>query len=302
MDVSDKLGAGTGFWASCASNGLATVGEGNCGNTDCNCDYYMAGAGCVRMNDFPGQTWFANFKGCLRPTTTTQAPSTTRRTTTAPPTTTVTTTSEMKTTTAKPVDYVDRAEFEALEKQVLATQEELNRLARMVADASNTMSRMNRTVTRVEGGQSDLASCAANYLNGVPTTTRPVTSMEPTTKKPTTMKPTTTSRGSTMPTTTADENLAAVESDADMKCVQGRSFKLKYTSLENCVLRCQRDQDCMYATVLDEKHCIGCDAKPDVYHAGFKSYKVNRARRSLMDELEMLRAENAELRAQLARN
>merc|ERR1712141_578736 len=79
-----------------------------------------------------------------------------------------------------------------------------------------------------------------------------------------------------------------------------RSFKLAYTNLDNCLKRCNNDDTCVYATTEKELHCIGCkvlNRRSD----GWYAYKtMGKARREL-SEIEQLRAENAALKAELAR-
>merc|ERR1711881_252476 len=49
--------------------------------------------------------------------------------------------------------------------------------------------------------------------------------------------------------------------DHGNKCKYGnayRAFKIGFTSLENCVKRCNEDTNCKYATTELKSHCIGC--------------------------------------------
>jgi len=85
-----------------------------------------------------------------------------------------------------------------------------------------------------------------------------------------------------------------------------RSFKLAYTNLENCLKRCNSDDTCVYATTEKDLHCIGCKVL-NQRSEGWYAYKIigkeettDGARREL-SEIEQLRAENAALKAELAR-
>jgi len=63
--------------------------------------------------------------------------------------------------------------------------------------------------------------------------------------------------------------------EADTKCPQeNRSFKLSYTSIENCAQRCRQDSSCMYFST-DYAACIGCTAVPTVTHYGFQTFQIN---------------------------
>lgn len=63
--------------------------------------------------------------------------------------------------------------------------------------------------------------------------------------------------------------------EADTKCPQeNRSFKLSYTSIENCAQRCREDSSCMYFST-DYAACIGCTAVPTVTHYGFQTFQIN---------------------------
>jgi len=60
----------------------------------------------------------------------------------------------------------------------------------------------------------------------------------------------------------------------DTKCPSSdRSFKLDYTSLENCVSRCQLDSSCAYISIASG-FCIGCTVEATTYHNGATSYYV----------------------------
>jgi hypothetical protein len=79
-----------------------------------------------------------------------------------------------------------------------------------------------------------------------------------------------------------------------------RSFKLAYTNTANCLSRCKDDATCVYATTEERLHCIGCKMlteKADEWYA----YKIYGKGRRELSEIEQLRAENAALKAELAR-
>jgi len=85
-----------------------------------------------------------------------------------------------------------------------------------------------------------------------------------------------------------------------------RAFKLAFTNTVNCLRRCNSDANCVYATTEKEYHCIGCKTL-NQRSEGWYAYKIHGkeettqgARREL-SELEQLRAENAALKAELAR-
>jgi len=82
-----------------------------------------------------------------------------------------------------------------------------------------------------------------------------------------------------------------------------RAFKLAFTNTMNCLNRCKQDASCVYATTEKSLHCIGCK-KLNQRSDGWYAYKIigkeEGARREL-SEIEQLRAENAALKAELAR-
>merc|ERR1712045_687715 len=89
--------------------------------------------------------------------------------------------------------------------------------------------------------------------------------------------------------------------DHGNKCKYGnayRAFKIGFTSLENCVKRCNEDSNCKYATTELKSHCIGCKDVPTDKASGWYSYATYQRRRQLTAE-EALKIENAALRAQL---
>merc|ERR1712038_1849265 len=140
----------------------------------------------------------------------------------------------------------------------------------------------------------------------------PETTMEDTTMMETTMKETT-----MMETTMADTTMMATtkeiiptevyemygyldEATTGNKCPWGssRTFKIGFTSLENCVKRCYDDGNCKYATTEKQSYCIGCKVAPTDAADGWYSYKTYQRRRKLTAQ-EALKIENAALRARL---
>jgi len=85
-----------------------------------------------------------------------------------------------------------------------------------------------------------------------------------------------------------------------------RAFKLAYTNTANCLRRCSQDAHCVYATTEKSIHCIGCKVL-NQRSDGWFAYKIHgkeettQGVRRELSEIEQLRAENAALRAELAR-
>jgi len=62
----------------------------------------------------------------------------------------------------------------------------------------------------------------------------------------------------------------------DTKCqMASRTFKLDFTSLDNCARRCQDDLNCQYVSTDMASWCIGCMEEPTDYHGGAQTYYVN---------------------------
>jgi len=62
----------------------------------------------------------------------------------------------------------------------------------------------------------------------------------------------------------------------DTKCqMASRTFKLDFTSLDNCARRCQEDLNCQYVSTDMASWCIGCMEEPTDYHGGAQTYYVN---------------------------
>lgn len=100
--------------------------------------------------------------------------------------------------------------------------------------------------------------------------------------------------------------------DVDLKCNAGatRTFKLDFTSVENCAQRCVADGICDHFATDLHHFCIGCTGMPTSEGIGFHTYRITTARRqlSLEEELiemhkmnEKLMKSNRELRAELMR-
>jgi len=87
----------------------------------------------------------------------------------------------------------------------------------------------------------------------------------------------------------------------DLKCDIGdsRSFKLDFTSLENCARRCEADDNCDHFVTDLHRFCLGCVGMPADEGIGFHAYRVTTGRRrlnlSLKDEINELRKLNEKL-------
>merc|ERR1719499_1614893 len=82
-----------------------------------------------------------------------------------------------------------------------------------------------------------------------------------------------------------------------------RAFKLAFTNTMNCLSRCKQDATCVYATTEKSLHCIGCktlNQRSDGWYA-YKIIGKEEGGRRELSEIEQLRAENAALKAELAR-
>lgn len=95
------------------------------------------------------------------------------------------------------------------------------------------------------------------------------------------------------------DNYVRVQSG--FKCIAAddqRTFKLDFTSVENCAHRCAADDNCNYFATDLYRFCIGCTERPEEHEAiGFQVYEVLEGRRqlSLEEELIELRKMNEEL-------
>jgi len=85
------------------------------------------------------------------------------------------------------------------------------------------------------------------------------------------------------------------------KCGGGadRAFRETYKNLETCLRLCSEDPECNYASTDESTYCVGCKIL-DRTGSAWTAYEIRRDRRQL-SELDMLRAENAALRAELAK-
>merc|ERR1719474_2520938 len=130
-----------------------------------------------------------------------------------------------------------------------------------------------------------------------PSTTRRESTYEPesTTYKESTTKPT--ERWMNIGTELEDPMYNKCSTSKD-----DRSFKLAYTNIDNCLNRCDNDATCLFASTDKENWCIGCkvlNQYSDNWHV-YEMIRMKDGRRQL-SELEQLRAENAALKAELAR-
>merc|ERR1719464_1477990 len=123
--------------------------------------------------------------------------------------------------------------------------------------------------------------------------------MEPTERR-VTMEPTE-RRVTTVTPTEAWEMYGELYTGDFNKCGGGadRAFRENYRDLETCLRLCSEDPECMYASTDEETYCVGCKIL-DRTGSAWTAYEIRRDRRQL-SELDLLRAENAALRAELAK-
>merc|ERR1711879_106114 len=182
-------------------------------------------------------------------------------------------------------DCVSRDEYTALLERVSAL------------EASHGM--LEITVNEVDSGVKEIASCAAAYLNE----TEPATTMEP--EETSSAEP-----EEPEETTTAEpEPRNLMYYGSDLNCIEGRTFKVAYTDDENCGIRCIDDVECQYVTIsrkVGAEWCVGCSIEPNVPNTNmrFDVYSVvvlvdDEPGRRRLSEIEVLRQENAALRAAL---
>jgi len=85
----------------------------------------------------------------------------------------------------------------------------------------------------------------------------------------------------------------------DLKCDVGdsRTFKLDFTSVDNCARRCLADNNCDHFATDLHHFCVGCVGMPSNEGMGFHAYRVITARRrlSLEEEVSELRMLNEKL-------
>jgi hypothetical protein len=201
-------------------------------------------------------------------------------------------------------DMVSMEDFEALREAVRELQGSIGTIE---ADNNDLMD-----------GMMDMATC----MSGMTDKFGKDTTMMPTAEDKSTIMPEDKStmpedKSTEMPTSVAPtdpETLAPteewetigelwVDDNGFNKCSTNRderSFKLAYTNTANCLSRCKDDATCVYATTEERLHCIGCKMlteKADEWYA----YKIYGKGRRELSEIEQLRAENAALKAELAR-
>merc|ERR1712039_768684 len=195
-------------------------------------------------------------------------------------------------TTEPVMEYVSMEEYNALLDRVVAME--------------SSYAMLEMSVNDIDNGVETIASCAAGYLEGRDTeaTDMPVTTED-------------SDSVTGMPYETSDNSVYVA---TGTKCpysqpgTGSRTFKLKFTTLENCANRCEMDGNCNYISV-DGNDCIGCIDEPSEMHEGFVSYMTMEYYMSMEDsaedddvgtrrqlsEIDFLRAENAQLRAALKR-
>jgi len=204
-------------------------------------------------------------------------------------------------------DMVSMEDFEALRESVRELQ---SSIGSMEADNNDLMD-----------GMMEMATCMSGISDKYSSSTMaPTDEDRSSTSRRTTDSPTVTPSYKTpTPQPTAEwmaiaTKLEKVDDNFQNKCgtqlVRNggpRSFKLNFNGLMNCLNRCEQDDSCMFATVDhtspdDEtaKFCIGCAELTD-YDDEWSVYKMNSKGRRVLSELEQLRAENAALKAELAR-
>jgi len=210
---------------------------------------------------------------------------------------------------------VSMEDFEALREAVRELQGSIGTIE---ADNNDLMDGMMEMATCMSGmtdkfGKDTTMMPTEDSSTKMPTDRE--TSMAPTDRETSTVMPTDretmmpTDRETMMPTTVEPteewETIGYLYTDPDgyNKCStksSERSFKLTYTTTTNCMKRCQQDETCVYATTEENLHCIGCKVltqKAD----GWSAYKIYGKGRRELSEIEQLRAENAALKAELAR-
>lgn len=241
-----------------------------------------------RMTEQPTTT---SMKTSMRMTTTermTEGPATTTERMTEPVTTTAAPRSTTMASEEPEGEYASMKDFKALEEKSQSNTRKIQELNSQISQLMKTFDQVSGTVDTVQQGQKDLASCAANYLGK---------------STQSSMAPPETSRAATE-TSSAPEGYTFLAEGT--KCQDNqRTFKEKDNrargdDLSTCVERCQNDKDCRFVSY-GIGWCIGCGEAPTSEDHRFNSFEVEKSnRRSLMDEVEALRAENAALRARLS--
>jgi len=190
--------------------------------------------------------------------------------------------------------YVTVDDFNALREEVRELQ---GSIGNVEADNNDVMSAME-----------DMASCMSGIVDNfggdsdsMDMTDAPMTTMR---ERTTTAEPT---KMPSMAPTAKWEMYGVMLEGGNNKCSTSsddRSFRLDFTSLENCLYRCMTDDRCNFAStnhMTDDANlfCIGC-INLNRAGDGWTAYEIHDSRRRL-SEVEQLRRENAALKAELAR-
>jgi len=190
--------------------------------------------------------------------------------------------------------YVTVDDFNALREEVRELQ---GSIGNVEADNNDVMSAME-----------DMASCMSGIVDNFGGDSD---SMDMTDAPMTTMRErTTTAEPTKMPSVAPSakwEMYGSMLEGGNNKCSTSsadRSFRLDFTSLENCLYRCMTDDRCNFAStnhMTDDANlfCIGC-INLNRAGDGWTAYEILDSRRRL-SEVEQLRRENAALKAELAR-
>jgi len=188
------------------------------------------------------------------------------------------------------------------------TQEQYNELYMMVEAQEATISSLQTalenygaleaTVDTVETQLTNLATCLS-YDSGYEPTEEPETPETTTARARTTAEPTEVETEAPSTYSMAEDSLQGVTCESGAN----RSFKVATDSAEECALRCEATEGCMYFSRHTENgQCIGCDIEPSLannFTPAYETYAMTARRR--LSELELLRAENEALKAALER-
>jgi len=183
----------------------------------------------------------------------------------------------------------------------MVSQEDFAALQATVQQLQSSIGTIEADNNDIMDGMTDMATCMSGLTDrfgGEGDTTAAATTMMPetTTKTPTILPSSApTAKWMTLGFLVDGPNNKCSTSRAD------RSFKLGFTNLYNCLNRCEADASCVYATTEGSQFCIGCIVL-NQYSDGWSAYQMHsHGDRRQLSELEQLRAENAALRAELAR-
>merc|ERR550517_1870782 len=188
------------------------------------------------------------------------------------------------------------------------TQEQYNELYMMVEAQEATISSLQTalenygaleaTVDTVETQLTNLATCLS-YDSGYEPTEEPETPETTTARARTTAEPTEVETEAPSTYSMAEDSLQGVTCESGAN----RSFKVATDSAEECALRCEATEGCMYFSRHTENgQCIGCDIEPSLannFTPAYETYAMTARRR--LSELQLLRAENEALKAALER-